>query len=259
MLRLPASKLLAAASLIAVAALGLALRRVDPGVSRIDVLCAVVAYPRVQAAAVAYGRAHGVQIVVQAGGSGALVNQLRISGVGDVFIPAAASYLDDVQVLVATRQTLGCLQPVLGVPAGNPLGVSSLRDAVERRLRVGFANPETAAIGRIARGALQARGDWDQILPGITVMKPTVGDIAADLQIGAVDVAVVWDATVASLNAVKGAQEPIVDAIHDPIFADSSALIAGATLTTSNHPELAEAFLTYLAETARSTPVEATP
>ncbi|MCA9244289.1 MAG: extracellular solute-binding protein [Phycisphaerales bacterium] len=222
--------------------------------NRLDVLCAVVLAPNVQAAAADFERKTGLQMVVQAGGSGALLNQIKMKPSGDLFVPADAGYLDDDAGLFASRVRIGRLTPVLAVPGGNPKNVLSLEDAVARGLRIGFANPETAAIGRVAKGALKARGQWEATSRAITVMKPTVGDVSADLLLGATDVAVVWDTTIDTINASAGAANQRLTAVIDPAFDGAYGEVVGAVLRSSRHPERAAQFLGFLAESQPDLP-----
>ncbi|HEX8913709.1 MAG TPA: substrate-binding domain-containing protein, partial [Humisphaera sp.] len=69
--------------------------------------------------------------------------------------------------------------------------------------------------------------------------KPTVNEVANDVQIGSVDAAFVWDALV---NQSPDALE----AVPAPEFADTSATVSAAVLKTSPDPTAALRFLRYL-------------
>ena len=140
----------------------------------------------------------GTPIQIQYGGSGTLLANLRVAARGDLFIAADQSYMDLArsQNLVVEVLPLAYLTPVLAVPRGNPHKVSSLGDALGKKLSFAMANPEAAAVGKVVRDLLVSSGDWAVFEQRIRVMKPTVNDVANDLKLGTVDVGVVWDATV---------------------------------------------------------------
>lgn len=159
--------------------------------------CAAGLKPPVSEVAAAYENRFRAPVQIQYGGSGTLLANLRVVAQGDLFIAADPSYLETArsQGLVAEVLSLAYQTPVLAVRRGNPRGVRSLQDVVQKQLAVGFANPGAAAVGKVVREALIAAGEWEAFEKQIKVLKPTVNDVANDLKLGTIEVGVIWDAT----------------------------------------------------------------
>ncbi len=85
-------------------------------------------------------------------------------------------------------------KPVIGVRAGNPKNIRTVADLLRDDVKVALANPEAASISRVARTVLGET--WTKLAAHAAVMKPTVTEIAADLALGTVDAAIVWDSIV---------------------------------------------------------------
>jgi molybdate transport system substrate-binding protein len=110
------------------------------------------------------------------------------------------------------------LRPVVGVRRGNPRAIRSLADLTRGDVRLALANPDTAAVGRLARERLRDVGRWDAVRARAIVTRPTVGDVANDVKLGAADAAFVWDANVAQMPELK--------AVTLPEFAGVESLLA---------------------------------
>ena len=55
---------------------------------------------------------------------------------------------------------LARMRPVLAVRHGNPKGIHSLADVLDKPIRVVQAKPEAAAVGKLAAEALKKSGHW---------------------------------------------------------------------------------------------------
>ena len=115
---------------------------------------------------------------------------------------------------------------------------STAADLTKPGLQLAYANPEAAAVGKVARTALQRAGQWDAIQPRIKVFKPTVNDVASDVKLGTVDAGIVWDSTVA--------QYPELEGIPLPEFEQSASRVAVAVLSFCDQPTAAQRFARYL-------------
>jgi molybdenum ABC transporter molybdate-binding protein len=212
------------------------LRRPAPVV----VYCAAGIRAPVEAAAKEYERRYRVPIQVQYGGSQTLLANIQASGRGDLYLAADESYmtLAHEQGLIAETVPLAKMRPVLVVAKGNPKKVRSLEDLLARRLRVVQANPEAAAIGKVARDALRKSGQWAAFKKCVVSDKMTVNDVANDVQLGSADAGIVWDAT---LHLVPGLE--VVDA---PALNNLSSDISIGVLTACEQPAAALAFARFL-------------
>jgi molybdate transport system substrate-binding protein len=204
--------------------------------------CAAGVRPPVETAAADYQREYGIEVQLQYGGSQTLLAGLEASKRGDLYLPADDSYLEVARLkgLLTVTLPLARMTPVLAVPKGNPKSLYSLDDLTHGGVRLAQANPEAAAIGKVTKAALNKIGRWNQVEKNIVVTKPTVNDASNDVVIGAVDAAFVWDATVR--------QNPRLEAVALPEFADIHALVAVGVLTLSEQPTEALRFARYLAD-----------
>jgi ABC-type molybdate transport system substrate-binding protein len=238
------SRKLAALGLLVVAATVLALvlpRRNDPtgGQPGLTVYCAAGLKQPVEAIARQYRAEFGVEVNLQYGGTGTLLSQLQIAKQGDLLLAADDGSLADASRRELTGEVLpiAVQHPVIAVPMGNPKGVRTLSDLDRPDLRLALANPDCASISKVTRDLLGPR--WDALAAKALVMKPTVTEIAADLQLGAVDAAILWDATVPQFAALE--------AVEVPELATHREHASAAVLGTCARPREALKFARYLA------------
>jgi ABC-type molybdate transport system substrate-binding protein len=133
------------------------------------------------------------------------------------------------------------------VALGNPHGIESLRDLTREDLRVGLGNPEAAAVGRIARTVLAEEGLWEQVRAALKVEKPTVNELANDLALGALDVVIVWDATLAAYDALEAVRVEALEA--------RPRRVTAGVLEVCRQPARALAFARFLAAQDVGAPV----
>ncbi len=203
------------------------------------VFCAAGIKNPVSAAAERYRDEFGVEVGLQYGGTGTLLSQLQVARQGDLFIAAdELSIAKGREAGVALEVIALCVQyPVIAVPIGNPKNITGLADLFREDVRVAVANPEAASIGKRTRAALGER--WDELAARVVVMKPTVTELAADLSIGAVDAAVLWNSTVPQFKGLE--------AVAVPEFSDQRDTVSVAVLASSTGPAGALKFARYLA------------
>jgi molybdate transport system substrate-binding protein len=209
------------------------------------VLCAAgLRDPAIEAAA-AFTETTGIAIRFQFGGSGQLLGSLVAGAPADVFLAADASYLriGHEKGLIAERVALATQRPVIAVPAGNPRGVRGLGDLA--RLRYGLPNPESASLGRTLQARLGV--GWGRLAAGAAVTKPTVTDLVADLQLGALDAALLWDANVSRLAGFE--------AVAAAELAGMDEAVSAGVVSASRQREAALALLRWLASTERGAPI----
>jgi molybdate transport system substrate-binding protein len=225
-----------AAAILALLWLG---RETDPGLSSLTVYCAAGLKKPVEAIAAAYRDETGVVVNLQFGGTGTLLGQIEIVKRGDLFIAADEGSLADAKgrQLVAESLPLVLQRPVLAVRAGNPRAVRSVADLSRADVRLGLANPEAASVSRVVKTLL---GDtWNRLVAKASVMKPTVTELAVDLQLDAIDAAIVWDAVVKQFDGLDAVELPALGGHHEPASA--------AVLSACRSPAMALRFARYLA------------
>ena len=204
------------------------------------VYCAAGLKPAVEAAAADYQREQKVSVQLQYGGSGTLLSNLKVSRRGDLFIPADTSFVElgRSNGLLAEVMPVARMSAVIAVARGNPKGIGSARDLLRDGVRVSLGNPESVAIGAVARTALVRSGDWPALSARAVVFKPTVNDVANDVKLGAVDAGIVWDATLR--------QYPELEAVRVPELATARSEVSVCVLRSSTQPTEALRFARYL-------------
>ncbi|MCX6861837.1 MAG: molybdate ABC transporter substrate-binding protein [Verrucomicrobia bacterium] len=204
------------------------------------VYCAAGLKPVVEAVAKDYEREQKTSVQLQYGGSGTLLSNLRVAQRGDVFIPADTSFIDlgNSNHLLAEVLPLARMSAVVVVAKGNPKNIRSIRDLLRDGVRVSLGNPDSVAIGTVARAALTRSGDWAALSARALVFKPTVNDVANDVKLGAVDAGIVWDVTVALYSELE--------AVVVPELSSARSEVSVCVLQSSTQPTEALRFARYL-------------
>ncbi|MCH2161776.1 MAG: substrate-binding domain-containing protein [Phycisphaerales bacterium] len=211
--------------------------------------CAAGIKPAVDPAVTAFAAEHGIPIEIQYGGSGTLLSQLEIDPKGvDLYLAADDSYARTAKEKGLVREIipLARMRPVIAVPSGNPAGITGVKDLANPDLRVGLANPDAAAVGRITRTALDAQGLWTSVRDNTQVLKPTVNELANDLHIGTIDAAIIWDATARQYDGIELVRDPILEAVPRTV-------VIAVTANSEQSPN-ALRFARFLASTDRGMP-----
>lgn len=207
----------------------------------LTVYCAAGLKKPVEAIAQQYEKATGTRISLQFGGSGTLLTQLRIANQGDIYIAADDGSLADARKLGILREVLpvALQHPVIAVAKGNPKNIQTLDDLHRPDIRLALTNPEAASIGKVTQKLLGDR--WAALAKKAVVMKPTVTEVAADTQLGAVDASLVWDSLIPQFK---------LDSIEVPELSNHEEKASAAVLSSATSPAEALRFIRYLADPA---------
>jgi molybdenum ABC transporter molybdate-binding protein len=205
------------------------------------VYCAAGLKTPMAAVAKEYEREYHVPVQIQYGGSQTLLANVEVAERGDLYVPADDSYIALAREKKLSDEVLPLakMTAVLVVKKGNPKGLKSLDELLKSELRVSLANPDAAAVGKLVRDTLQKAGQWDAFQKRVVVQKPTVNDVATDVQVGAADAAVIWDSLLG--------QFPDLEAIPAPVLAKTTAAVSASVLKSSRQPTVALHFARYLA------------
>ncbi len=207
----------------------------------LTVYCAAGVRAPVEAAAEAWTKETGQRVQLQFGGSGTLLNNLRVAPRADLYLAAATGYMDKASALqlIAEQIPLAHQHLCIAVPAGNPAGITSIDDVLDGKVRLAIPNPDTAAAGKTCKTVLQELGVWDRLQPSIVVTKPTVNEVAADVRLGTVDAAITWNATTRLVGGLE--------AVNDARFKPSREAVTIGVLRASKQPTNALQFARWLA------------
>lgn len=225
------------------------------GKSHLLVMAAAGLREPMERIAAEYQREHGVRVNIQFGGSNSLLNQLQVDQIStpDLFLAADQSYtLLAVHNGLASRTLpVATQRPVVIVRKNSAIRIESFDNLLAEGLRLSLADPDQAAIGRTVRSTLSSLSPehWRRLEQQVKrwgVFKPTVNDVAGDVQIGAVDAGIVWDTTVSS-PAYEGA----IEVITLPEISGQPEQVTAALLRSSKQPAEAWKFAQYLTDPAR--------
>ncbi|MEM9400611.1 MAG: molybdate ABC transporter substrate-binding protein [Verrucomicrobiota bacterium] len=202
--------------------------------------CAAAMKPAIAKIATQYTEKFDIEINIQYGGSGTLLSNLRVTKIGDLYLAADQSYIEEAAKyeLIQDVQALASIRPVIGVREGNPRQIKSLQDLTQETIKIALGNPQTASIGRQSQKLLQEAGLWDALQQNIVVLKPTVNDLANDLKIGAVDAVIIW-------NAISY-QYPEIESITFPESNGYQKKVSLAVLKSTQNSSEAHRFLRYV-------------
>lgn len=178
---------------------------------------------------------------IQYGPSQTLLAAIEVSGTGDLYLPADDSYLTMARErgLLADEFPLAKMQAVVAVAKGNPKRIERLADLLRDDVRLAQASFESAAIGKLTRETLSARGEWDALHDHTTVYKTSVNEVASDVKVGSIDAGIVFDAVLHDFDTL--------DAVPIPELAAAQAHVGVAVIKKSRQPKQALHFARYLA------------
>jgi len=198
------------ASVVVLVVLGLALSRHDAPPQELTIYCAAGLREPMEAIRAAYQKEKSAKLTIQYGGSSTLLGNLRASNDADLFLPADDSYIDIAknEQLITQTFPIAKMRPIVAVKKGNPLGIHSLDDLLNKDVRISMTDPSAAATGKLVQETLEKIGKWETFKSRVTVFKGTVSEVAADLQVGAADAAVIWDAMLKQMPAFEEAPLP---------------------------------------------------
>jgi molybdate transport system substrate-binding protein len=208
----------------------------------LTISCAAGLREPMEAIRAAYEKERGIHLTIHYGGSSTLLANLKLNHDADLFLPADDSYIEIARAdgLVTEAFPIAKMRPIVAVKKGNPLNICSLDDLLTKNVRISMTDPTAAATGKLVKDALEKTGRWDTFKNKVTVFKATVSEVAADLQIGAADAAIVWDAMLKQLPDFEEAPLPELSGV-------TARVSAGITTKKRKQGPSAQHFAEYLA------------
>jgi len=250
--------LLVGGSLAAIAALVLLLNPVRPSRTRGELIlyCAAGLFKPVNEVSAAYEEQYGVKIRIDPDASGPLLSKIRVAPThGDLYLAGEESYVREARSLGLVREILPVASQhlVVAVRPGNPKKIAAIADLLRSDVKVAIPSPERAAVGKVAKRALVAAGQWDAIerqIHDYSAKISVVGTVTEAVQavkVGTADAAIVWDAT---------ARQFQVGSVELPAFRDQPPELAAiGVLAGSRQPTAALHFARYLTSRDRGQPI----
>lgn len=164
---------------------------------RLIIFAGAASQPATSEVAHLFEQKTGMKVDCSFGGSGAVLNQIRIESFGDVYIPGSDDYMDiaerEGQTVPESRRIICYLTPVICVAEGNPRRIDGLRALSREGLRMTMGDPGSVCLGNIAKQALERAGHYGLARKNIVTYASDCQQIASLIRLGEVDAAVGYD------------------------------------------------------------------
>lgn len=216
-----------------------------PALRPLHVFCAAALRPVMLTIAADYEQETGTRVEFDFGDSGAMLGNATVRPDGDIFLPADDSYvrIAEERALVAHTVRLARMRAVILTRPGNPHKIATFDALLTADLKLGIANPDRAAIGKVVRDRLRALEKWNAFAARLHVQHTTVTDSANAVQLGSTDAAVVWD--VVAINY------PELAVVRVPELDGAVGRVELAVLKSAPDPAAADRFARFISASDR--------
>ena len=214
------------------------------GVERAPVLVHVAPALRtpVEKAAAEFERDTDIRIQLQFNASESLLSTIKLTKLGDLFLPADDSYVAEARSLDLVEQdyAIASLKGVFVFRADFPKDAKDLAwdDVFEKGFRLVQPNPASTAVGKLTRDRLLPTGLWQRIENAKPAHVGSVIEAANAVKIGSADGAIVWDAV--------AKQYPTLKVVNLPNLERVTANVSAAVCKNANARTEARWFAEYL-------------
>ncbi len=161
------------------------------------VLCAPALEPVIEKAVAEFTKETGIAISIKYDPSEISLQQLKLTGKGDVFIPADESYVKQARSegIVEQSLPLATMTAVLAVKPKYPKPADKVTwaDVLNKDFRLALGNTEATAIGRLTKEGLEATEQWEALQAKKPVELGTVKEVLVSVMTGASDGGIVWE------------------------------------------------------------------
>lgn len=181
----------------------------------------------------------GIPVTYNYAGSGQLLAQMELSQKGDIYMPGATTDFEVAKEkgYILDEALVAYHVPVIATPKGNPAGINSLEDMGKAGVRVSMGEPDSMALGIIAKKIFEKNGVKDKILPNVVVERATVNEIVTDIVLENADAAIIWEDL---YNPEK------MDVVYIPEKDNLIKIIPIGSLSFSKNPDSAKEFVEYV-------------
>jgi molybdate transport system substrate-binding protein len=188
-----------------------------------------------------FEEATGNTVTVEWAGMGQLVTRYQATGVGDVFLSGAESYVEDLgkEGKVVRSERLTYHTAVMAVRKDKAGGISSFADLAKSKLRIAMGDPQAIALGKSGEVMLDKSGYGDALRSKVIARATTAPQLSMYLLNGDVDAAIIG-----RTDAIKNADALVILPTPEGTPQEISAI---ASLSTSEHPDAADALVSWFA------------
>jgi molybdate transport system substrate-binding protein len=172
--------------------------RPEQGREPLIVYCAEALRMPMEAIAKEYEKEYRQKVELRPGPSQTLLANLELMQKGDLFLPADDSYIDSAgkKGLIRSGDVLDLarMHAVLIVNPDYPKKITNWDDFVAPGHKIGLANVEVSAIGKLLKQELQAIGKWDSLAQRNPNYLGNVNEVLNSVhKVKSNDVGIVWD------------------------------------------------------------------
>jgi molybdate transport system substrate-binding protein len=143
-----------------------------------------------------FSRETNVEVIAHYGGSGNVLSQMKISGIGDIYFPGSPDFMEKAKqeglVDPGSIKTVAYLVPAINVATGNKKNIQSLCDLTKDGVNVVIANPRVVCVGLYAIEIFEANGLSGLIKPRIKSYTESCARTANTVAIGGADAVMGW-------------------------------------------------------------------
>ena len=175
------------------------------------------------------------------GGSAQCISQILTVNKGEVFLPGDKAELKElIKKDKIDRQKPVVLHiPVLAIPAGNPAGITGIKDLTKPGIKVALGDPKANPIGKLADQMLKDQGIYEQVAPNIVVRTATVNELFTYLALRQADAAVIWEDNLLGNNKI--------DIVPAADFDRYIKIVPVVSLKCAANPQAANEFVEFVA------------
>lgn len=183
----------------------------------------------------------GHQVTVEYGGSGQILTRYQLTGIGDLFLPGSADYVDKLQQQGSVKAAFPLIRhiPVFAVrkDVAEREHIATTADLARSKLKIGMGDPQAIALGRSGELLLDATGHGAELRQLVVVRSATIKQLLLYLLQGEIDAAVIGRA-----DTVKNQDQLLL--LPSPAGAPEEVATL-AILNSSKAPQIAEQLAGY--------------
>ena len=187
----------------------------------------------------------GIPVSVIYAGSNTLLNSIKTTQRGDIFIPGSSSYIKDAGNLIVSHAYIAQHVPAFATKPSRNKSINDYYDLLKPGIRIAICNKDMAALGRINEAILRNLPPEESYQTNIYVTGSTVNEVLQLLINNEVDASMVWT------DMLKWEQSRGLQLIKIPEHLNKTKEITVSTLSTSSNPELARQFLEFASSRGR--------
>ena len=150
-----------------------------------------------------YEQKHGVNVSVIYAGSNTLLNTLKKSNKGDIFIPGSKHYIKKANKYIARSQFIALHIPAFAIRKDNDKNINNYSDLLAPGIKIAIGDKKIAAIGKVAETILSNSEQQDSFRHNLAVKGSTVNELLQFVINGHVDTALIWADMITWNNATE--------------------------------------------------------